>query len=197
MKIYSMNVSGIDPADKKWYKYLSSKRIEKVEKLKQEKHKAQSVGAELLLRHALMEITGNSGIVEWDTDENGKLYLKNYKGIYVNLSHSGDYAVCAVHSAPVGIDIELCRECDIKIAKRFFSPEEVQFIENSSDRNNAFFDIWTKKESFAKATGRGIAMHMNTFSVLDNEITHDGKRYIFKSCSSQPEGYKMSVCYLL
>ncbi|MCH5210770.1 MAG: 4'-phosphopantetheinyl transferase superfamily protein [Oscillospiraceae bacterium] len=197
MKIYSMNVSRIDPADKKWYKYLSQKRIEKVERLKKESHKAQSIGAELLLRHALRGMTGESGIVEWDTDENGKPYLKNHRDIYVNLSHSGDYAVCAVHSAPVGIDIELCRECDMKIAKRFFSPEEAQFIETASDTNNAFFEVWTRKESFTKVTGRGIAMHMNTFSVLDNEIIYDGKRYIFKNCSPQPEGYKMSVCYLL
>ena len=46
MKVYAMNVSGINPDDKKWYKYLSDKRIEKVERLKKTKQKSQSIGAE-------------------------------------------------------------------------------------------------------------------------------------------------------
>ena len=197
MKIYSMNISGIDPSDRKWYKYLSQKRIDKVERLKKDSHKSQSIGAELLLRYALKQITGINETVKWDTDENGKPYLTNYSDIYVNLSHSGDYAVCAVHNTPVGIDIQRLRECDMKTAKRFFSPEEVRFIENSADANDAFFEIWTRKESFSKAAGKGIAMNMNTFSVLHDKIEYDGKTYIFKRCAFQNSGYKMSVCYLL
>ena len=73
MKVYAMNVSGINPDDKKWYKYLSDKRIEKVERLKKTKQKAQSIGAELLLRHAIGQITGDVSNVKWDTDENGNV----------------------------------------------------------------------------------------------------------------------------
>ncbi len=196
MKIYLMNVRGIDPSDEKWYKYLSEKRKEKVKKLRKEIQKAQSIGAELLLRYAVNQFTGRRETVKWDTDENGKPYLTEHKDIYVNLSHSGDYAVCAAHSAPVGVDIQRVGECDMGVAKRFFSPDEQEYIEASADPGSAFFDVWARKESFAKAVGKGIAMNIKDFSVLRNEIVYDGKRYIFKECYPQKDGYKMSVCYL-
>ena len=191
-----MNVSGIDPADRKWYKYLSPKRIEKVERLKKTKQKAQSIGAELLLRHAVAQITGKISNVKWDTDENGKLYLTEHDGIYVNLSHSGDYAVCAVHNTPVGVDIQYCRECDMKMANRFFTAEEAEFINKSTDKNSAFFEIWTKKESFVKAIGKGITIPLNSFSVLADKIEYGGAVYRFKEYSVSQSGYKLFACYL-
>lgn len=196
MKVYAMNVSGINPDDKKWYKYLSDKRIEKVERLKKTKQKAQSIGAELLLRHAVGQITGNISNVKWDTDENGKLYLTEYDGIYVNLSHSGDYAVCAVSDVPIGVDIQHCRECDMKMANRFFTAEEAGFINKSTDKNNAFFEIWTKKESFVKAIGKGLAIPLNSFSVLADKIEYGGDVYRFKEYAISQSGYKLFVCYL-
>lgn len=196
MKVYAMNVSGINPDDKKWYKYLSDKRIEKVERLKKTKQKAQSIGAELLLRHAVGQITGNISNVKWDTDENGKLYLTECDGIYVNLSHSGDYAVCAVSDVPVGADIQHCRECDMKMANRFFTAEEAEFINKSTDKNSAFFEIWTKKESFVKAIGKGLAIPLNSFSVLADKIEYGGDVYRFKEYAISKSGYKLFVCYL-
>lgn len=195
MRVYAMNVSGIDPDDKKWYKYLSDKRIAKVERLKKTKQKAQSIGAELLLRHAVGQITGEVSNVKWDTDENGKLYFTDHDGIYVNLSHSGDYAVCAVHDAPIGVDIQHCRECDMKMANRFFTEEESEFIRNSTDKNSAFFEIWTKKESFVKAIGKGITIPLNSFSVLSDRIEYNGAVYRFKEYSVSQSGYKLFVCY--
>ena len=196
MKVYAMNISGINPDDRKWYKYLSEKRIAKVERLKKTKQKAQSIGAELLLRHAIGQITGEVSNVKWDTDENGKLYLTEYDGIYVNLSHSGDYAVCVVSDVPVGVDIQHCRECDMKMAKRFFTVKEAEFIRNSTDKNSTFFEIWTKKESFVKAVGKGLAIPLGSFSVLSDSVEYDGALYRFKEYSVSQSGYKMFVCYL-
>lgn len=195
MRVYAMNVSRINPDDKSWYKYLSAKRIEKIERLKKAQQKAQSIGAELLMRHAIGQITGDNTPVRWDTDENGKLYLTEDDGIYVNLSHSAEYAVCAVHSAPVGVDIQYCRECDMKMAERFFTAEEVGFINNSPDKKSAFFEIWTKKESFLKAIGKGITMPLNSFSVLSDKIEYDGAVYSFKEYTVCKNGYKLFVCY--
>lgn len=194
MKVYSMNVSTINPDDKKWYRHLSEKRILKVNRLKKKEHKAQSIGAELLLNYAVRQEFGGKGIVKWETDSIGKLYLTEYPGIYVNLSHSGDYAVCAVNTAPVGIDIQKRRECDIKMAERFFTVEEVKFINDSADRSSAFFEIWTKKESFVKAIGTGLTIPLNSFSVLADKITYDGQEYQFRKYSVSQKGYELFVC---
>ena len=50
MKVYYMNVKSINADDEKWFKYLSQKRIEKVNRLKKTNKKSQSIGAELLLK---------------------------------------------------------------------------------------------------------------------------------------------------
>lgn len=197
MKVYSMRTDKIDPDDRRLYKYLSERRIEKVEKLKNMQSKAQSIGAELLLGYAVRRETGARGIVKWDTDMNGKPYLAGHSGLYVNLSHSGDYAVCALHNKPVGVDIQLCRDFDTNIAKRFFTQEEFLYIENRKNSSDAFFEIWTKKESFTKAVGKGISMGISGFSVLGDSVEYENTLYHFKEYSVSERGYKMFVCYLL
>lgn len=196
MKLYAMNINKIDTEDKKWYKYLSDKRIEKLEKLKISEKKAQSIGAELLLNYAVSREYQTKIPVKWDTDANGKPYLVDYPQLYVNLSHSGCYAVCAVNDTPVGADIQYVRECDIKTAERFFTDEETEYIRLSRDKDISFFKIWTRKESFVKTIGKGITIPLNSFSVLDETLEYDGKSYTFKEYSVSRKGYILSVCYL-
>lgn len=196
MKVYSMNIGYIDAGDKKWQKYLSEKRIEKVCRLKKSNKKSQSIGAELLLNYAVKQEVKTDSNVEWDTDKNGKLYLVNYKNLYVNLSHSRYYAVCAIHNKPIGIDLQYCRKCDMKLADRFFTTDETDWINQSSDKNSAFFEVWTKKESFVKAVGMGLVIPLNSFSVLSDCIEYNGEVYRFKEYRVSQTGYKMFVCYL-
>lgn len=82
MKVYYMNVKSINADDEKWFKYLSQKRIEKVNRLKKANKKSQSIGAELLLNYA---VNGDiKKTVKWDTENGGKLYLTQNKDLYVN-----------------------------------------------------------------------------------------------------------------
>ena len=81
MKVYYMNVKSINADDEKWFKYLSQKRIEKVNRLKKANKKSQSIGAELLLNYA---VNGDiKKTVKWDTENGGKLYLTQNKDLYV------------------------------------------------------------------------------------------------------------------
>lgn len=194
MKVYIMNVSGINPNDKGWYKYLSENRKKKVDHLKQTEKKAQSIGAELLLNYA---VNGDMKIpVKWETDGNGKLYLTEHKDKYVNLSHSKDYAVLAIHDKPIGIDIQYCRECDMKIADRFFTKEESDVIRSSSNLEKTFFEIWTKKESLVKAVGCALTVPLSSFSVLGSKAEYNGEIYRFREYSVKGAGYKLFVCFL-
>ena len=74
--------------------------------------------------------------------------------IHFNLSHAGTCVVCAVSDRPVGIDIERPRKNAIKVAERFFTQAECDWIGDDSLR---FARIWTLKEAYAKLTGDGIA----------------------------------------
>ena len=100
-----------------------------------------------------------------------------------NLSHSGDVAVCAVAAGGhLGVDVEMVRpvpDADA-LASRFFSRDEAADLARvpASDRLQAFFRIWTRKEAFVKATGEGMARPLDSFSVsagaIEPRVTHGG-----------------------
>lgn len=192
MKVYYMNVSQIDTNDKKWYKYLSENRLKKLNKLKKNDKKSQSIAAELLLNYS---VNGDFRIkTDYEYDENCKLHLKN--GMFANLSHSGEYAVCVVGDCEVGIDVQKHRNVDLNLSKRFFTSVEAEYIANADNVENAFFKVWTRKESFVKAVGKGLAIPLKSFSVLDAHVDYDGRRYRFKNFALPNDNYSLSVCFL-
>ncbi len=193
LKVYAVNVSGIDVSDENILKKMSGKRLEKVNRIKPLGSKKQSIGAELVLNRALSG-EGVKTPVEWETDDNGKLFIPG-SDIRVNLSHSGDYAVCAVCGSEVGIDIECVKEANPALAKRFFTREEYEYVKNAGDSNDAFFELWVKKESFIKAVGKGLAIPLSSFSALGDTVEYDEKIYRFKKYSVKDKSYKLYVCF--
>lgn len=107
----------------------------------------------------------------------GKPYLTDRTDVHFNISHSRNYAVCAVSDRPVGIDIEFIREIDIRVIKRF--------LKNCTPENAV--SEWTKRESFGKMTGIGIGDDRY------DEIPHifreyrDIENYIITVCADNSE----------
>jgi len=93
----------------------------------------------------------------------------NRLGLRFNLSHNDELIVCAIClNNDIGCDIEnLSRKISVNaIAKRFFSEQEAQRIKADPTR---FFEYWTLKEAFVKATGLGISQGLETFSFQIND----------------------------
>lgn len=90
--------------------------------------------------------------------------------IHFNLSHSHGVILLALASGrAVGVDVEKLREkteCE-RLAARFFSAQESQALlaVPPRHRRRAFFNGWTRKEAFLKATGKGIAFGLDQFDV--------------------------------
>ncbi|PYV33633.1 MAG: 4-phosphopantetheinyl transferase, partial [Acidobacteria bacterium] len=87
-----------------------------------------------------------------------------------NLSHSVGFALIAVATASnVGVDLEYIRaQSDyVDIARHFFSAGEVDYLTRLPSWLCAetFFGCWTKKEAYLKASGEGLAIPLNSFSV--------------------------------
>ena len=87
-----------------------------------------------------------------------------------NLAHSGGLALLAVtRSGAVGIDIERIRPLPDydRIMRSFFSTAESEAILAlpPADQLQAFFTCWTRKEAYLKATGDGITVPLDRFSV--------------------------------
>ena len=93
-----------------------------------------------------------------------------------NLAHSYSWALYAFTlGREIGVDIERIRPelASEEIAKRFFSPLEVELLRRvpSHIRHEAFFNCWTCKEAFLKAKGVGLSLPLNEFDVTLGPLT--------------------------
>jgi len=87
----------------------------------------------------------------------GKPYLSNYSNVHFNISHSGEYVICAVSNKPVGVDIQKIGQYNYDVAKRVCNETELKQIEDSLDKASEFTKLWTQKEAVLKMYGTGIA----------------------------------------
>ena len=81
-----------------------------------------------------------------------------------SLAHSGDHALVAVaFGAAVGADLERIRAEPARppSVERYFSePERAELAALDEEaRRRRFFDLWTLKEAYLKATGEGVRAH--------------------------------------
>lgn len=162
MEIYVAKISDIigEFGEKKLYDGLPDFRRKAAEKCLDRKDRERSLVAGALLLFCMKK----RGVSLEETpyfSKNGKMYFPGMEKFYVNLSHSGDYAACAVDTKDVGIDIERLRQYKENVAQRICLPEEMQALfegKKEEEKNKTFTKLWTRKESMAKLSGEGIAM---------------------------------------
>ncbi|MEI6417162.1 MAG: 4'-phosphopantetheinyl transferase superfamily protein, partial [Verrucomicrobiota bacterium] len=69
------------------------------------------------------------------TDQ-GKPFLPEFPEFHFNVTHSKKMIMVALSRGPVGVDLERMRELDVlAVAKRFFSPQELFFLQNLSSKS--------------------------------------------------------------
>ena len=182
---------------------ISNEKQERIKKYARPDDAKKVLLADILVRSVIAsELKVNSKTIEFKANKYGKPILKKDCGLHFNVSHSEDWIVCAVDDKPIGIDIEKIRPVELEIAAQFFSEEEYKILIAKSQENRQyfFFDLWTLKESYIKAVGRGLSIPLNSFTVsflengeiaikLDNKLAN----WTLKQYNLDPE-YKMSVC---
>jgi 4'-phosphopantetheinyl transferase len=90
--------------------------------------------------------------------------------LFFNLSHSREVALVAVtRCGEIGVDVEHVRDMATRdaMAERFFHPNEVATLRSLAPgaRAAGFFNAWTRKEAFLKATGKGISYGIDRVEV--------------------------------
>lgn len=123
---------------------------------------------EALVRFALKRYWNlPSGDYRIARGEKGKPFVVGVKNVFFNISHSGDYVVCAVSDRDIGVDIEKRAKARMEVAGRFFHGEEVARLKmlEGDKQNQLFFDYWSVKESFLKYIGTGLTRSLNSFIV--------------------------------
>ena len=94
----------------------------------------------------------------------GKPYFPARPELEFNLSHSGPFALCALDSAPVGVDIQTVRPRRPALLRRVCAPEELAWLEGRGDLWSAFALLWALKESRVKESGRGLTSPISAIS---------------------------------
>jgi 4'-phosphopantetheinyl transferase len=87
-----------------------------------------------------------------------------------NASHShGIGVIAAAAGRRIGVDVERVRALKDMgaLARRVFSPRELEalFALPAGQQVAGFFNGWTRKEAFIKATGAGLSQPLDAFSV--------------------------------
>lgn len=119
----------------------------------------------LLARQARLDISE----VQIKTDENKKPYLSSHPSVCFNLSHAEDFAIIALNTSAVGIDIEYVnRDFDYsEILSYTLNDTEIEKLLNSDYKTHNFFKFWTRKEAIVKFTGKGISDHLPQIPASD------------------------------
>lgn len=205
MKIYATKISDISNKmlDKLSLLITLEKRI-RIERFISKEDKIRTLIGEILARTIASEEVGirNKHII-FDKNQYGKPYLKNYSKFNFNISHSGDFVVCAIDDKSVGIDIEQVKHIGYEgIAESFFSTSEIEGIYQKDlyRRLREFYRIWTLKESYIKCCGQGLSIPLKSFSISID--TSDKIRAVIDNKYSEHTfnifdielDYKIAVC---
>lgn len=163
----------------------------------------RSLIGDLLVRFAFQKRYGLiDGELKIATNDYGKPFLPEYPSFHYNISHSGEYVVCAVHDDAVGVDIEYIGPFDLRLAKELFNHDEYQEVLANEDSLTVFYDIWTLKESYIKAVGQGLSKPLKGFSIKKDsnksiQITdmQTNRQVMDYECRQYKiEGYRLAVC---
>jgi 4'-phosphopantetheinyl transferase len=137
------------------------------------RHRVLFAAAHALVRAALSTLVAEPPAAwRFAADRNGKpaAFLDGRPApLSFNLSHTEGLAGVAAIAYPgwaLGFDVEpLARDVRLAVADRFFSRHENAWLEGLAEpaRQPGFLRLWTLKEAFIKATGKGLTQDLASF----------------------------------
>lgn len=153
---------------------LSTDEYNRAQRFHFERHKRRFTVGRGVLRTILgwyLDIEPSQ--LEFSYGPQGKPYLAKQFGdqtLQFNLTHSHELALFAFTlDREIGVDLEFIRPMlDLEaVATRFFSTKENADLARipTSQKGEAFFTCWTRKEAYIKARGEGLSMPLDEFDV--------------------------------
>lgn len=119
----------------------------------------------------------------------GKPVFAEREDYYFSLSHSGPYAMCAISNNSVGVDIQRIKPVHMSVARRFHFRERDWLAEHDpNEQNHAFYELWTRKEAWVKATSKDQLLNLN-----EQDVIHGVDGWQFVEYSLEDE-YMAAVC---
>lgn len=174
VQLWRVDLEAIRSHEFRWQELLSSDEITRAARFHFAADRQRFVASRAWLRTIL------AAFLVTEPSELSFCYSRNQKpflgaahaesGITFNLSHSGGIALYAfARRREIGVDVEqIRRDFDVEsIAQRFFSISEREQLAAlpESEKVEAFFRCWTRKEAYIKAIGEGLSLPLSQFDV--------------------------------
>ncbi len=201
VKIYIFNIRQRIDEKKKMLLLanISPETRKRIERFRLEDDKLRCLYGESIVRMKSSKLLGiPQNEIEISRTYYGKPYIRNEQALSYNLSHSGDWIICAFGLSDVGVDIEQMVSDNEEIVRGFFTPQEIRWWNNSNDKIYSFYQLWTMKESFVKYNGMGLSLSFDQFSVKKHDgviVVSGEKEEEFQAVQGTLEGtYMYTVC---
>jgi 4'-phosphopantetheinyl transferase len=181
----------------RWLQTLDCGERERAARFRTEADRRDFIAAHALLR-AMLTYYFDAPPLSWRflVDANGKPWVDPQVGpheIQFNISHTRGLAAAALASrGAIGVDVEEIDDAkaDLAIAEAYFARSEVEILQQAppSERTRCFFRLWTLKEAYIKAIGKGLSAPLNSFAFVFEPI-----RIAFLSGGSEDANWRFAV----
>lgn len=190
--------------------YIDNKKRNKLSKYKHKEDMIRALSADVLIRSIVCrKFKINNAELFYEYNIYGKPRINLDNNFCFNVSHSGNWVVAAVDDQQIGIDIEEVKSTEYEdISQEFFTKGEYMWLlsQNNAERNEAFYKLWTVKESYVKMVGKGLTIPLNSFCIdfdlgdiicikdvinskiqATSKIIKFDKNYVLSICSSKKD----------
>jgi len=172
MTVYAVNIRGVESARiAPCRALLAPERAARADRFHFEVDRVRGILGETLIRYLAVLRTGLANDrLAFARTERGKPYLTGpAEGLHFNLSHAGDWIVCGIGEAELGVDVEHVRDREITFAGSVLSGTEYAAWQAlpEAKRPVAFYRLWTLKESYAKYRGEGLYLDFKTLEAAE------------------------------
>ena len=203
VRIYAVNIAERGETELTACKsVISEERRSKVERFRFEKDRVRCIMGEALVRYILEADCGISQhMVSFSTDKNGRPFavFPEDKAFDFNISHAGDWVICAFGDERSGVDIEKVFDIDYRLAESVLTPRELTSLNKlpPHEQNKLFCQLWTLKESYSKQIGMGLGISFRELKMRESEIgkwhaVGDLSRVLYTSFWT--DDYAISLC---
>lgn len=171
LHVWRANLERPEAERAQFWAWLSAEERERAGRFRLENGRFHYIVGRGLLRQLLGSYLGvPPHSLRFASGPNGKPHLTDYAQFSFNVAHGqGRLLLGFCREADLGVDIEQIRlpQRADRVAQRFFAPAEYAVFAAAPPEQQAevFFNCWTRKEAYIKATGEGLACPLHTFEV--------------------------------
>lgn len=201
VKVYLMDILQLSVPEifAQEYRKMLPERKQAIDALGKKEDKWRSLAAGILRKRGLLELGIREEEEIFVRGLHGKEYLQGKPRVQFNLSHAGGYAAAAFGEQELGIDIERKDRKLYQVIRRCFTWQEQQYLQQykGERKQEEAIRLWTRKESFVKATGAGLSYNLQNVEISKGAnpvILEKGKFPVYVFYEYEISDYWLTVC---